>query len=129
MRKSFFFVSVAASLLFASCKGKSGGDQSTPEGVAEIIFNSARTGEFAPLKSLCNDAVDTDGDSKKVCEVATDKESQKQFVEYFSRGKVNGVASVEGDKAAVKIFFGPEGTKEETLNMVKKDDKWYLASF
>jgi len=120
---------IAALLLFSSCKGKGGSDQSTPQGVAEIMFKSASSGDFSKLEMLCNDALDTDGDSKKVCEVTKDKELQKTFAEYFSKGKVNGEPTIEGDKAAVKIFFGPDGTKEETLNMVKKDDKWYLVSF
>ena len=128
MKKTFLYLS-AALLFFASCKGKSSANQSTPQGVAEMMFNSAKTGEFATLKSLCNEAIDTDGDSKKVCEVATDTEFQKSYVEYFSKGKVNGEPTIDGDKAAVKIFFGPDGTKEETLNMVKKDDKWFLVSF
>jgi len=116
-------------LLFAACKGGTKSDQTTPRGVAEIIFSSAKSGEYAPLKDLCNSTLDTDGDSKKVCEVASDAEMQKTFKEYFSTGKVNGEPTIEGDKAAVKILFGPDGTKEETLNMEKKDGKWYLTSF
>ncbi|MES2773268.1 MAG: hypothetical protein V4722_03740 [Bacteroidota bacterium] len=128
MKKTLIYTA-AALIFFASCKGKSSGDQTTPQGVAEIMFSSAKSGEFAALESLCNAAVDTDGDSKKVCEVAKDKEFQKSYVEYFSTGKVNGEPTVDGDKAEVKILFGADGTKEETLNMVKKDGKWYLASF
>ncbi len=54
---------------------------------------------------------------------------KKMFKEYFSKGKVVGEATIEGDDAKVNILFGPDGTKEETFNMKKKDGKWYLMSF
>jgi len=37
--------------------------------------------------------------------------------------------SFEGNYAKVKIKFGPNGNKDETMNLVKRADKWYLSSF
>ena len=130
MKKNILPLLIVACMLFA-CKGKSSGsDQSTPQGVAEIIFSSARSGDYAKLKDLCNAALEPDGDSKKICEVPDGEEKLKtSFKEYFSKGKVVGDPSIEGDKAAVKVLFGPDGTKEETFNMAKKDGKWYMVSF
>lgn len=118
--------------IFTACKGKagSGDDQSTPTGVANTIFDAAKSGDYSKLKSLCDASLEPDGDSKKVCEVADGDEKLKtMFKEYFSKGKVVGEATVEGDDAKVNILFGPDGTKEETFNMKKKDGKWYLMSF
>lgn len=132
--------------VFSACKGKSGsGDalsktadaqstpvdaQSTPAGAANMIFDAAKSGDYSKLKGLCDASLEPDGDSKKVCEVSDGDEKLKaMFNEYFSKGKVVGEAIIEGDDAKVNILFGPDGTKEETFNMKKKDGKWYLMSF
>lgn len=131
MKYSFYAAMVCLSLLSA-CGGKSGGggDQSTPKGAAEMVFSAARSGDYSHLKDLCNDALQPDGDSKHVCDVSTgDDKLKSSFKEYFSKGKVVGEATVEGDNAKVNVLFGPDGTKEETFNLSKKDGKWYLVSF
>lgn len=131
MKKIIYSLFIGA-FLFAACKGKSGsgGDQSTPAGVANMIFDAAKSGDYSGLKNLCDASLEPDGDSKKVCEVADgDQKLKDMFKEYFSKGKVVGEATIEGDDAKVNILFGPDGTKEETFNMKKKDGKWYLMSF
>ncbi len=130
MKKIIFPLAVIAVVLL-SCKSKSASnDQGTPQGVAETIFSAAKSGDFSKLKDLCNAALDPDGDSKKICEVTDGDEKLKtSFKEYFSTGKVVGDPVIEGDKATVKVLFGPDGTKEETFNMAKKDGKWYMVSF
>lgn len=107
-----------------------GPDQSTPKGVAEIIFGAAKSGDYSQLKNLCDAALETDSDSKHICDVTTgDDELKANFKEHFSKGTVAGEAVIEGDNAKVDINFGPDGTKKETLNMTKKDGKWFLVSF
>jgi hypothetical protein len=108
----------------------SGPDQSTPKGVAEMVFGAAQSGDYSRLKDLCDASLDTDGDAKHICDVTTgDDELKNQFKEHFSKGTVVGDPVIEGDNAKVEILFGPDGTKKETLNMTKKDGKWYLVSF
>ena len=131
MKKIIYSLFIVAAIL-NGCKGKSGSgdDQSTPAGVANMVFNAARSGDYSGLKKLCDASLQPDGDSKKVCEVADGDEQYKtMFKDYFSKGKVVGEAIIEGDNAKVNIMFGPDGTKEETFNMQKKDGKWYLMSF
>jgi PBP1b-binding outer membrane lipoprotein LpoB len=107
-----------------------GPDQSTPKGVAEMVFGAAKSGDYSKLKDLCDASLDTDGDAKHICDVSTgDDELKAQFKEHFSKGTVTGEPVIEGDNAKVDILFGPDGTKKETLNMAKKDGKWYLTSF
>ena len=133
MKKIIYLFLISAAALIA-CNGASGsgsgGDQTTPTGVANMVFDAAKSGDYSKLKNLCDDSLEPDGDSKKVCGVADgDDEYKKMFKEYFSKGKVVGEATIEGDDAKVNILFGPDGTKEETFNMKKKDGKWYLMSF
>lgn len=125
----YVFVFVIAML--SGCKEKyGGGEQSTPEGAAGMVFDAAKSGNFGSLKHLCDASLDPDNDSKKICEVPTgDDELKSRFKEYFAKGKVVGSATIEGDKAKVNVLIGKDGTKEETFNMAKKDGKWYLVSF
>lgn len=132
MKKIILPLAIVAGILFA-CNGKSGGggsDQSTPKEVAETIFSAAKSGDYNKLKGLCNADLQPDGDSKKICEVTDgDDKLKSSFKEYFSKGKVVGEPTIEGETAKVKVLFGPDGTKEETFNMAKKDGKWYMVSF
>jgi len=130
MKKVIYSLFIVAAV-FTACKGKSGSaGQSTPAGAANMIFDAAKSGDYANLKGLCDASLEPDNDSKKICEVPDgDDELKKMFKDYFSKGKVVGEATVEGDDAKVNILFGPDGTKEETFNFKKKDGKWYLMSF
>jgi hypothetical protein len=103
-------------------------DQSSPKGLADSIFAAARDGDLASLAGIAS--ADADGDAKRVAGVgAAEADMQKQFRDHFGKGKVNGDAKVDGDKAEVPILFGPDGTRPETLNMVRVNGVWQLQSF
>ena len=126
--KSTFILMVIATTIFAACGDSKPKDiQADPRSVAEAIFDAAKTGNYANLASLID--TDADNDSKMIAQVATDQAIQEEFKKYFAKGKVSGEPTVNGDKASVNILFGPDGAKEETFEMVKKNDKWYLVSF
>lgn len=128
MKKIVLFASV---LLLACCMTACGGgapDQSTPEGPAKAVFSAARSGDFSGLKDLCDPKGEGDGDTKRICELATDEGKRDDFIEAFKDGKVTGDAKVMGDKAEVPIVYGPGAVKKETFKLVKREDKWYLYS-
>jgi|GEM_PF-673094 len=107
-------------------------DQTKPEGVVSAIFEAAKSGDCAPLKALLPPSGNCDGDVKRICGVAeADPKSQSNFRSFFQKGKVDGKAkiSADGKKAQVNFLFGADGTKTETMNLVKEGGKWYLASF
>lgn len=54
---------------------------------------------------------------------------REEFVRYFAKSQLKNEPVIDGEKATVDILFGPDGDKEETLEMVKKNGKWYLLSF
>jgi hypothetical protein len=104
-------------------------DPSSPRALAESIFAIAKNGDLALLAPVA-DPQDADGDSKRVAAVAqAPAEAQAQFRQFFEKGTVNGEPKVEGDQAEVAILFGPDGKKDETFKMVKRDGRWYLKSF
>lgn len=125
--KKVLFLFAVVTVLLSSCSSKAKSSQESPRDVAESIFDAAKTGKYDGLAALI--APEADNDSKMIANAATDKDVAKSFQEYFSKGKVVGDPVIEGDNAEVKILFGPDGTKEETFKMVKKDGKWYLSSF
>ena len=108
-------------------------DKTNPVAVVEAIFTAARTGEFAPLAELCDRLGQNDGDTRRICilgdpDLPADR-FREEFKTYFAKGRVNGEAVITGDSAKVPFLFGPDGTKREEMNLVKRGGKWYLKSF
>lgn len=118
---------VMTAIIIAACSGKPKDVQADPRSVAEAIFEAAQSGNCQGLAALVD--TEADGDSKRIAKASTDKTTQEEFQQYFSKGKVSADPVISGDKASVNILFGPDGTREETLEMVRKDGKWYLMSF
>ncbi len=107
-------------------------DHSKPEAVLAAVFDAARSGDFSALKSLLPPSGKNDRDVTQVCTVATAEDKvKKSFVSFFKKGKVTGKPRISADglKAEVDFLFGPDGTKKETMNMLKEGGKWYLGSF
>jgi len=108
-----------------------------PANVVNAIFYAARTQDFQILGELCDPEGKGDGDTRRICDLAfskkNDEYTREEFVEVFKNGKVSGSTTNEsnewGDFADVPILFGPKGDKKETMNLVKRDGKWYLSSF
>lgn len=125
--KIFISICIMTAILSTGCSGKAGDPQADPKALAEAIFDAAKSGNFQSLSAYIDS--DADGDSKRIGQAATDPGIQEDFKKYFAKGKVSADPVIEGEKASVKILFGPDGTKEETFEMVKKGDKWFLHSF
>ncbi len=118
------FIMLAA----AGCSSKTTeNSQESPRAVAETIFNTAKSGNYDALASLIDS--EADSDSKMIAQAAVDKKIQEEFKTHFKNGKIVGDPVINGDKASVNILFGPDGDKEETFEMVKREGRWYLQSF
>ena len=126
MKSTIILLAMTTTILLA-CGGGAKDAQSDPRAVAEAIFDAAKSGEFQGLAVLIDS--EADNDSKMIAQVATDAKLQEDFKKHFSKGKVAADPTVNGDKASVNILFGPDGTTEETFEMVRKAGKWYLVSF
>lgn len=102
--------------------------QADPLLVMEFVFYIAKTKEFEKLSGICDP--NGDGDTQSICAIATaDVAQQEEFVLYFEKGTVKGDAQINGNAAKINILFGPNGGKNEEMNLVKIDEKWYLSSF
>lgn len=126
--KSTIILLAMATILSTSCGSSKPADaQGDPRSVAEAIFDAAKSGKTDGLAVLVD--VEADNDSKMIAQAATDKTIQEEFQKYFAKGKVAADPVINGETASVNILFGPDGTKEETFEMVRKNGKWYLSSF
>ena len=130
MKNAVLIFAVAIFCLNMSQCGQSalkGPDQSTPQGTLLMVFAAAQSGDYESLRGLCDPTGKGDGDTKRYICAAAD--APEEFVQYFKNAKLNGEATIKDDQAAVPFLFGPNGQKKETMNMVKRDGKWYLSSF
>lgn len=102
-----------------------------PVTLVEAIFLAARTGNFSELSGLCEPSGAGDGDTKRICDIASQpKAAQDDFKSQFQKGRVVGNAILFGDNGAkVKIKFGPDGTRDEEFDLTKISGKWYIVSF
>lgn len=103
-------------------------DNSSPTKVTEAVFAAAASGNTDQLKGLCDPTGEGDGDTKDICGLTPTSPKFGEFKEYFAKGKATK-ETVTGDAAEVTFLFGPDGTKDETMKLVRRDGKWYLSSF
>jgi hypothetical protein len=109
---------------------KSTNAQSDPKKVVEMIFTAAKTGNFNPLMNICDPLGEGDSDTRSLCKIANaGPEGQEEFKEYFKFGQVIGNAVIDGNRAVVQFKFGPQGNRDETMNLVNRNGLWYLSSF
>jgi hypothetical protein len=121
---------ISASLLgFQEARSALAVDHSDPAAVTQAIFDAASTGDSSMLASLCDPEGKNDGDTRWICEITPNAYGWAEFVNYFKFAKLNGEVKVQGDRAAVPFLFGPNGTQEETMLLIKRNGKWYLFSF
>lgn len=128
MNKTILLAVAITSTLFIACgESKPADAQGNPRDLAQAIFDAAKSGKTEGLAVLIDS--DADNDSKMIAQAATDKTIGEEFRKYFAKGKVKDDPVIIGERASVNILFGPDGTKEETFEMVRKEGKWYLVSF
>ena len=127
--KVLLIVIIMTSSVLTGCNSSNNSKdpQADPRSLAETIFDAAQNGHYSSLAALID--AEADSDSKIIAQVAADKALQEEFKKHFAKGKVSGEPVIIGDNASVNILFGPDGNKEETFEMVKKNGKWYLLSF
>ena len=110
--------------------GASNFDQKSPVSVVNHLFVAARTGNYSKLSGLCRPDGKGDGDTQRICDVAYGGQRLQQGFTYeFKNGRVSGQARYMGSRASVPIKFGPNGNKDEKMELVLINGKWYLSDF
>jgi hypothetical protein len=101
--------------------------QSDPKLVVLELFKAAQTNDYSKLTGLCDPQGEGDGDVKQICNLQNQPETKRaQFAEQFKKGRVVGDTEIKENFAQVKIKFGKNGKKDETVVLVKRGELWYL---
>jgi len=100
-----------------------------PKSVTASVFYAADSGQTEHLKTLCDPRGENDDDTRRICAMTPASPDWDDFRAQFARGKLNGEPRVSGDRAALHFLFGPDGKESETMELVRRDGRWYLSSF
>lgn len=135
MAKPLLWQLAGMALVVAACskhiddRGSSDVDFKSAKRVVSSIFYAAQSGESQHLASLCDPEGQANEHVLRVC--AQDKEGDdwQAFVKQFAKGKLIGEARITEDRALVNFVFGEKGETSETMELVRRDDRWYLLAF
>ena len=111
-------------------------DSKTPENVVNALFYVALSQDFTVLGQLCDPEGEGDGDTQQLCALslynkvasAGDNLTRENFTLAFINGSINGETIYTSQSSSVPILF-MQGNKTETINLIKREGKWYLSSF
>ena len=104
-------------------------DFADPKSVTAQIFHAAATGRAENLASLCDPRGENDEDTARICGLTPSAPEWADFRAEFARAHLNGEPRVSGDRAALHFLFGPDATRSETMELVRRDGRWYLSAF
>lgn len=100
-----------------------------PKSVVASIFYAAESGRAEHLKTLCDPRGENDEDTARICRLTPAAPEWADFRVQFARAHLNGEPRVAGDRAALHFVFGPRATDSETMELVRRDGRWYLFEF
>lgn len=104
-------------------------DHTNPASVVEAIFQAAKTGDASLLQGICDPSGNAHLDVRRICDYANGFDKEGEFPMFFAEGRLNGDAYISGETAKVPFLFGPDGDKPDTMDLVKRDGKWYIERF
>lgn len=104
--------------------------QKDPKLVLEKLFEIARRENYGTAIFLADPYDENDSDIDGIAYIAShNKETKKQFIQTFSNGRIIGMPEIKETTAKIEFLFGPHTDRKETMNFVKRNEKWYLSSF
>ena len=125
-----FLISACAAASLAPALALADVDHSDPAAVTSAVFDAAVSADLSDLPGLCDPRGENDGDTQRyICDMTIDSADWGAFVDAFAKARVSGPAVIGGSTARVPFLFGPDGTRQETMNLILRDGKWYLSSF
>ena len=122
LRKLILLVSL---LTMTACQGDT---QSTPEGVIQRIFDSAKTKDLQQLSPLCAPQAETTANI--ICEISEAQPDQKEkFVDRFLTAQIRGSTEFSGYTATVKAVMSPNQQNSLKFELIQENGNWYLQRF
>tara|TARA_R110001632_G_scaffold40790_1_gene102324 strand:+ start:821 stop:1525 length:705 start_codon:yes stop_codon:yes gene_type:complete len=104
--------------------------QNEPESVMKYIFESAKKGDFTNFRNLCDPYGENDGGVNQICYAEMlSKKQKKELENMFKNGRIIGKTIIKEYTAEIEFAFGLSSNKLEKMEMVKRNNLWYLSSF
>jgi len=104
--------------------------QSKPENVLEKLFNAASSKYLNNLVYLVDPYDENDKDVDRISYIEAYPPKYKQdFYDTFKHGRIIGEPIIKENKAKIEFLFGPNGSRKETMNLIKRNESWYLSSY
>jgi hypothetical protein len=104
-------------------------DFGDPKAVIGALFWAAAHDDDTHLAALCDPRGENDAETARVCRLTRTSPDWAAFREAFARGRLSGEPRVSGDHAAIYFVFGPGADESETMELVRRDGRWYLWAF
>lgn len=104
-------------------------DFSNPKRVLSSVFYAAKEGKSEHLAGLCDPSGNANKYAKRICGQTLNGPDWPAFVKQFKKAKLIGEARIAGDTAMVNFVFGESGTSPETMELIRREGRWYLLSF
>ena len=104
-------------------------DFSNPKRVLSSVFFAAKEGKSEHLASLCDPTGNANKHAKRICSQEVGAPDWNAFVAQFEKARLIGEARIAGNTALVNFVFGGKGTRPETMELVRRDGRWYLLAF
>ena len=110
-------------------RGSAQVDYQEPKRVLSSVFFAAQTGESQHLRGLCDPEGKANEHALRICSQTRGSKDWPAFKMQFEKGRLIGEARVSGDSALVNFVFGKNGTDRETMELVRRGERWYLLAF
>jgi hypothetical protein len=104
--------------------------QKEPDSIMKYIFESAKKGDFSDFRNLCDPYGENDGDVRSICNAEIlSKRLRNELQDTFKNGRIIGKAIIEDDRAEIEFAYGLSSNKLEKMEMIKRNNLWYLYAF
>lgn len=103
-----------------------GGDFSTPGSAAKSFFEACASRDRDRLAECFS--AGAEGEFNTIVDKSATDESLAELSEMFRDAEVVE-EKIDGDRARVRVSLKWEGRKEETLNMVREQGRWFIRGF
>jgi hypothetical protein len=100
-----------------------------PKSVVGSIFYAAETGRSEHLRRLCDPKGGGNRQTRRICAMRPGAHDWDSFRRNFARARLNGEPRISGDRARLDFVFGAAGNESETMELVRRDGRWYLSAF
>ena len=96
----------------------------------KYIFESAKKGDFSNFRNLCDPYGENDDDVSSICNAEIlPKRLRNKLQDTFKNGRIIGKTIIKEDSVEIEFAYGLNSNKLEKMEMVKRNNLWYLYGF